>query len=244
MKKILLLGMILLMSLPMTLASGSTQASLNGSSGIIYVPSAETIPSGNILLGSWIFLDDPTSYAPRFLMSFIPNWELGLGVDISDYAENSFIINTKYKFYDAGVKVAIGFNYQNNGGPKDSDTQNENYQGYLSFTWAGYGKTSAFIGYTGGDDTNKDEIDFGIGFEKELFGGSGGALSLIFDFSNDNYRRILGAMTGVGERQRGIFNIGARVSALDNKLNFDFISVDMLDEAREWALSAAFRFGF
>lgn len=244
MKKITILGMLLLMSLPMTLTAGSTQASLNGSSGIIYVPSAETIPSGNILLGSWVFLEDPASYAPRFLMSFIPNWELGLGADFCEYAENSLILNTKYQFYDAGVKIALGFNYQNNGGNKDSNVHNDNYQLFLAFTWAGYGKTSSFIGYTWGDDTNKDEIDFGIGFEKELFGGSGGALSLIFDFSNDNYRRMVGPMTGVGEDDRGIFNIGARISAFDNKVNFDFISVDMLDEAREWALSFAFRLGF
>ncbi|HOJ49241.1 MAG TPA: hypothetical protein PKW55_00320 [Spirochaetota bacterium] len=234
MKKLLLLTLITLM--PLIAIAKEYQANLAATSGNINTPSADTIAKNNVVLNSWLLLTDNTGFLPRLLISFVQNWEIGFGADFQkpNSDDPSYILNTKYKFYDSSsIKAAIGFDYQYN--VNNTNTWN-NYQFYLAFTWEGWAKTSAVIGKTFGDYASKENIDFGVGIEKILLSGDIGKLAIITDFSNYQYRNNP-AIHGAGELNRGIFSAGVRVLFLNNRLNVDFIFTDLLDSTREMAAS-------
>jgi hypothetical protein len=140
--------------------------------------------------------------------------------------------------------VALGFNYQVNGGPEWDDNPNHNQQIFAAFTWHGWAKTSSYIGKTFGDNQVDDYIDFGIGIEKDIWSGKFGGLALIFDFSNTTYRWYKAPMKGAGEVERGIFNGGVRFGAFEKKLTVDVVWMDVLDESRSWAFSGSYNLQF
>jgi hypothetical protein len=242
MKRLITLFTLLLLISPVISKGAEYQANLGASSGNINTPSADTIRKNSVVLNSWFLLTENTGYLPRVLVSFVENWEIGFGADFQkpDSNDPSYILNTKYKFYDSNsIKAAIGFNYQYN--VHNNSTWN-NYQFYLGFTWMGWAKTSAIIGKTFGDYTEKENIDFSIGIEKILLAGELGKLAIITDFSNYQYRNKY--VEGAGNLSRGIFSGGVRVLLLNNKLNIDFVFTDLLDSNREMAASFSFILSF
>lgn len=245
MKKILLSIMLISMLItPLAIKANPTQASMNGASGLIAIPSAEVLKEKTILVGSWMFLGDhDTAFAPRVLLSFFPRWEIGAGIDIVPDMDTSAIFNTKVKIYkSSNIDIALGFNYQINATGKDTDA-NHNQQPFVAFTWYGWGKTSMFFGKTFGKHTRGRHIDFGIGLEKEVFVGSFGGLEVIFDFTNCGYRFL--APSYAGSTNRGIFNGGVRFLAFNKKLNIDLIAVDFLDAIFDnFAISASYQLSF
>lgn len=239
-KKLTLIATAIAMALPILSNASPTQASLNGSTGLIALPTAETLPGKSILVGSFFLVtEDPTGIMPRFLIAPIDKLELGVGVDIQDKhpEDKTALLNAKIRFYEGNeVNVAFGGNYQFN---KDMD---DSGQLFLAFTWKGWAKTTALIGKTIGEGAQDDNIDFGIGLEKALWNGSFGGLFLICDFSNFPYR--VHYLRGIGSDQRAFFNAGLRINLFNNRFTVDAISADLLDEDREFVLSAAFNFTF
>lgn len=224
--------------------------SLSASSGLVTIPSANTLSEHEIMFGTWIIGgDNDTGYMPRVLISPIERLEIGVGADFVDKMENSYIVSAKYQIYRASdVKIALGFNYQSNGNVENGKPENNtNYQLFLAFTWdGGFGTTSSYFGKTFGDAVEDSEIDFGIGFEKMFYRGDYGGLGLVFDFTNTPYRRFFAAPDGAGDSNRGMFNGGLRVKATIAKVDFniDLIAMDVLDDQLNWAISlgAALKF--
>jgi hypothetical protein len=240
-KKILIITITMLLALPF-MAFTREAPTMMGSSGLIAVPTADVIENTSIIFGSWFLLQKNFGVLPRVLVSFLKNWEIGGSFDFQKPNDMSFLINSKYKFYDENnIKLAFGGNYQRNSGDGYGW---DNGQLFLALTWAGWAKTTVLLGYTFGNYTNKSNIDFGIGVEKVLFSGEFGALSLLMDFANFNYRNHGGTIRGAGDIHRGIFNIGARILLFKKLLNIDFIFVDLLDDERNIAISAFFSITF
>ncbi len=240
-KRLLIMLIILLIAIPFT-AFSREAPTFHGSSGLIAVPSANVITAPSIVFGSWFLLQKDFGFLPRFLISFLNRWEIGATSDIQNPNGLSFVINTKYKFYDSGkIKAAFGGAFQHNSAENDSWSDG---QVFLTLTWAGWANTSMFIGYTFGDFTNKSHIDFGIGVEKIFLSGGFGSLALIIDFANFDFRNHKGTIRGAGVDARGIFNLGVRVLLFKKLLNVDFVFVDLLDDDRQIALSLFFSITF
>jgi len=236
MKKILL---ALLLVIPVWTMAAETTVSMTGSSGLIAVPSGDTLPNNTVYLGSWVLLANETGYLPRFAVSILQGrFEIGGGGDIQHPNDPSWLINAKYKLYDdkgGGLRVSFGGDYQHN---SNANLSWDNGQLFLAFTWEGWAKTSVMFGKTFGDFTEKNNIDFGIGVERTLWSGGFGSFGLILDFVNYEYRLHKGSIRGAGETQRGIFSGGIRLGLFKNLINVDFASTDLLDASREFVLSA------
>jgi hypothetical protein len=230
---------------------------LNGATGLYTVPSGRIGWERNTDIG----LDVGTSY--NF---FSENWIAKAGISLYNWVEitgavdfqprtddknnTDGFIGVKLQFPTEKTAVAAGGSVQFLNNYDAYATAGQVYAavtyGGEFFTWPA--ETSLTIGYTFRDYENsvvdKDNIDFGMGFELLLLPDVfGNFVHWIVDFSNFSYSD---QPLGENAWYRGCLNTGIRVDiaaipALNKiKLIFDVMMLDILDNDRTIALGLVF----
>jgi hypothetical protein len=229
--------------------------SLNGSTGLIGIPSGRigwerTSDFGFDLGYHAIFDDDVTTHIPKASVSLFKMLEAGFAYDTQgeENDDDDQIIHGKIQLpIQRATAIAIGGNAQM---ISDAAGNEENYQQiYLAATYPGDffnmpAETTVVVGKTFGENTVDENIDFGMGFDLLLFPDVfQGYIHWINDFSNFSYSVTpRGANAGI----RGAFNTGIRIDLAsipefsEFKFAVDAIMTDALDENRAFALGVAF----
>ena len=250
---------ILILSVLFIVAAGFAGAdslkgmSLNGSTGLISIPSGrigwERTADLGIDLGYHAIIDDDvTTHIPKGSVSLFKMLEVGYAYDSQDDSDNADqIIHGKLQLpIQKATAVAIGGNVQQlQQGGNEFDYQ----QIYIAATYPGDffkmpAETTFVVGKTFGENASDEEIDFGMGFDLLLFPEVfQGYIHWINDFSNFSYSMDpIGAVAG----SRGVFNTGIRIDLAsipelsEFKFAIDAIVTDALDENRAFALGVAF----
>jgi hypothetical protein len=254
MKKQIILGAVLL-TLCSLLSAGSLKGmSLNGSTGLISIPSGrigweKSTDFGFDVGYHTIMDDDEYIHIPKASISLFKLFEAGFAYDSQDDTDNAdMIIHGKIQLPIKGNSaVAIGGNAQL---LKQNDEDSNITQIYLAATYPGEffnmpAETTAVIGKRFGDDAPDDAIDFGMGFDLALFPEIfQGYIHWINDFSNFSYQSQ--AYYGANADSRGVFNTGIRIDFASipelSKYKFavDAVVTDALDENRAFCLGIAF----
>lgn len=251
MKKIFFLTAISIFLSTTIWAAPFMSPQIGGSTGLISTPTAKTgwedAAIGLDIGMHYIQDDDGDAYPLAVTLQLFNRWELGGVFDIQEDRGNDIIGHTKLNFYNSGSSaLAIGGNYQDLKYNEDDDEDHVFYQLYLAATYGGKffnmpAQTTIVFGKTFGDDVEKKNIDFSMGFDLDFFPSVfKGYVHWINDFANYSYSMDpVGAESG----RRGCFNTGIRIAVFRDKnykLNFDAILTDALDENRAFALGAAF----
>ncbi len=227
--------------------------SLNGSTGLISIPSArigwEKSADFGIDAGYHaIMVDSETNHITKVSVSLFKISEIAFAYD-SQYDSNNSdkLINGKIQLpVKSSSAVAVGFNYQMlQFAGKDENVN----QLYLATTYPGDffkmpAETTITIGKTFGDAAPEDNIDFGMGFDLLLFPETfKGYIHWINDFANYSYSMdALGSNAGY----RGSFNTGIRIDmstieALSKyKFVIDAFITDALDKNRAFSIGGSF----
>lgn len=224
--------------------SGVLSMSLNGATGLYTVPSGNlgwegSGASGLDAGGSYNFFSN-NGIAKLGLSLF--NWvELSGALDIQPREENTNnidgIIGAKIRLPTKRTAISVGGNIQLLSHRDQFSTAGQiytaaTYSGEF-FTWPA--ATSLAVGYTI-HEGNKDNIDFGMGFDLVLFPSVFDRIvHWIIDFSNFSY-----SIQALGDDAwyRGCLNTGLRldlgaIPALNNfKLVFDLALLDIFDHER------------
>ena len=229
--------------------------SLNGSTGLISIPSGRigwerTAEFGFDLGYHAIMDDDTTSHIPKLSVSLFKMLEAGVALDTQgdESEDDDMLIHGKLQLpIQRATAIAIGGNAQM---LSDAAGNESNYQQiYLAATYPGDffnmpAETTVTVGKTFGDNAVDENIDFGMGFDLLLFPETfQGYIHWINDFANFSY-----SVTPVGADagNRGVFNTGIRIDLAsipefsDYKFAVDAIMTDALDENRAFALGLAF----
>jgi hypothetical protein len=227
--------------------------SLNGSTGLVSIPSGkigwERSADFGFDLGYHAIIDgETTSHIPKVSVSLFQSLELGVAFDTQNDSDNSDTIFTgKFQLpIKKASSIAVGGNIQLL--KTAGNNQNAN-QLYLAATYPGdffnmSAETTFVLGKTFGDNVPDSDIDFGMGFDllflPEVFQGY---VHWINDFANFSYsRQAIGANAG----QRGVFNSGIRIDLGSSdmfsgyKFVIDAIITDALDDNRAFSLGIAF----
>ena len=241
-------------------ASPFKSPSLNGSTGLISTPTANTgwedSQFGFDVGARYLEDDDDDTYVGTVTFQLFRKLELAAAYDTQDERGDDMILNAKFNFYGSGSSaLAVGGNYQQ---IKffDEDKKRGFYQLYLAATYGGQffgmpAETTIVFGKTFARESEdkqrfKKAFDFSMGFDLDLLPSIfKGYVHFINDFSNYSYSvDPIGPNAG----DRGCFNTGARICVFkDNarfKLNIDALLVDVLDRNRTFSLGAAFGMAF
>ena len=226
--------------------------SLNGSTGLISIPSGrigwERTADFGIDLGYHAIFDDgDTTHIPKASVSLFKLLEASFAYDAQPGTDNEdIIIGGKVQLPTDRTAVAIGANFQ----MLQQAGQEENAQQiYIAATYPGEffnmpAETTFVLGKSFGDIIDDEWIDFGMGFDLLLFPEIfEGYVHWINDFSNFSYSWNA---FGANAVERGVFNTGIRIDVAANpslskyKFVIDAIVTDALDEARSLGLGVAF----
>lgn len=222
---------------------------LGGASGLIGIPTARTSWEGtgrnSIGLDAGMhYITEGEAMTPKALITLFERFEIGalyLGQD----RNNAWGLNSKFRFAPwsgrGNSAIAIGFRMDN--GITNEGTVN---QLYLASTYGGkfFGmnaETTMVLGKSFGDFVRSGDIDFGMGFELEIFRSLfRGYVHWITDFSNFSWHNWSRSSTV----HRGVFNTGMRIAVLKfhSRLKFDIdvLGTDLLDDNRGFALGGVF----
>jgi len=228
--------------------------SLNGSTGLVNIPSGrigwEKSADVGFDIGYHTIMDNNvTVHIPKVSISLFKLAELGFAYDSQDDPDNAdMILNGKIQLPIQGNSaVAVGANAQI---LKQNGVSSNITQLYLAVTYPGEffkmpAETTAVIGKRFGDDAPNDAIDFGMGFDLNLFPDTfKGYIHWINDFSNFSYQSQ--AYYGSDANSRGAFNTGIRIDLASipelqkYKFAVDAIVTDALDSNRAFCLGIAF----
>ncbi len=254
MKKIVLCILITFSVILSANAATLKGMSLNGSTGLVSIPSGrigwEKSTDFGFDLGYHAIMDDDINiHIPKASISLFKMAELGFAYDSQDDPDNAdMIINGKLQLPIKGNSaVAIGGNAQM---LKQNDVDSNITQIYLAVTYPGEffnmpAETTAVVGKRFGENAPDDAIDFGMGFDLNLFPKTfQGYIHWINDFSNFSYQSQ--AFYGANADSRGVFNTGIRIDFASipelSKYKFavDAIVTDALDDNRAFCLGLAF----
>lgn len=241
-------------------ASPFKSPSLNGSTGLISTPTANTgwedSQFGVDVSARYLEDDDDDTYVGAVTFQLFRKLELGAAYDMQDTRGDDTIINAKFNFYGSGSSaLAVGGNYQMIEF-FDKDDSHGFYQLYLAATYGGQffgmpAETTIVFGKTFARESEyksrfKKAFDFSMGFDLDLLPSIfKGYVHFINDFANYSY-----SVDPIGPDafERGCFNTGARICVLKDsrkfKLNIDALLVDVLDRNRTFSLGAAFGMAF
>ncbi len=255
MKKISYLAIaavLLTLTLPLS-AAPLKGMSLNGSTGLVSIPTGrigwERSADIGFDVGYHAIIDDETVSIPKVSLSLFQILEMGIAYDTQPGDDNEDLIaHAKIQLPIKGASaVAVGANHQmlqSAGVDTPSHTQI-----YLAATYPGefFGmpaETTAVVGKTFVEDTSTDDIDFGMGFDLNLFPKIfSGYIHWINDFSNFSYS---GDAYGAVAASRGVFNSGIRIDLASipafskYKFAIDAIVTDAMDANRAFSLGVAF----
>ncbi len=225
--------------------------SLNGSTGLIGIPSGrigwEHSANVGLDLGYHAILADPTAHIPKVSMSLFQVAEISFAYDTNGGDDNEdIIIGGKLQLPTRGTAVALGANFQM---LQQNGTSDNAQQIYLAATYPGTflgmsAETTVVVGKTFGAGAGDGDIDFGMGFDLLLFPDVfQGYVHWINDFANFSYSR---QAAGANAQQRGAFNTGIRIDLAANpnlsrfKFVIDALLTDALDDNRTFGLGVAF----
>lgn len=225
--------------------------SLNGATGLIGIPSGRIgwEHSANVGLdfGYHAILDDETAHIPKVSVSLFRMAELSFAFDTNGGNDNEdIIIGGKFALPTRGTAVALGANFQMLQQNGNSDNAS---QIYIAATYPGTflgmpAETTVVVGKTFSDRVGDGDIDFGMGFDLQLFPSVfQGYVHWINDFANFSYS--LDA-AGANAQQRGAFNTGIRIDLANHpnlsrfKFVIDAMLTDALDDNRTFGLGVAF----
>jgi hypothetical protein len=250
---ILILSVLFIVSAGFAGADSLKGMSLNGSTGLISIPSGrigwERTADLGLDLGYHAIIDDDlTTHIPKGSVSFFKMLEVGYAYDSQDDSDNADqIIHGKVQLpIERATAIAIGGNAQM---LQTAGNESDYQQIYLAATYPGDffkmpAETTFVVGKTFGEDAPDDAIDFGMGFDLLLFPEVFlGYVHWINDFSNFSY-----SVQAIGARawDRGVFNTGIRIDLAsipelsEFKFAIDAIVTDALDENRAFSLGLAF----
>ena len=252
-KTVFLLMFLFILSSVLVSAQTLKGMSLNGSTGLISIPSArigwERTSDFGFDLGYHAIVDENiTTHIPKASVSLFRTLELSYAYDTQDQSENSdMIIGGKVQLpVKRASSIAVGGNIQM---LQQNENETDAQQIYLAATYPGdffnmSAETTVVIGKSFGDAAPDDAIDFGMGFDLLLFPQTfQGYVHWINDFSNFSYSQ---QAIGANAASRGVFNSGIRIDlgASDAfsgyKFVIDAIITDALDDNRAFALGLAF----
>jgi hypothetical protein len=253
-KKLLMLVFIVTtVSVVMVGAAPLKGMSLNGSTGLVSIPTGRigwerTADFGFDLGYHAVVEEEVTTHIPKMSISLFKMLELGAAHDTQEESEDSdTIIHGKIQLpIKRATAIAIGGNAQM---LKENDVESNYQQLYLAATYPGDffkmpAETTFVIGKTFGEHAPDDAIDFGMGFDLLLFPEVfQGYIHWINDFSNFSYSV---QPIGADSTFRGVFNTGIRIDLASipefSKFKFavDAIITDALDANRAFALGIAF----
>ncbi|MBP7901345.1 MAG: hypothetical protein KA015_00865 [Spirochaetes bacterium] len=261
MKKVFFaIGAFLIMA-GMLSASPFKSPSLNGSTGLISTPTANTgweDSQFGVDVGARYLEDDndDDTYVGTATLQIFRKFEFAAAYDMQDKRGDDFILNGKFNFYGSGSSaLAVGGNYQMIKFNDDDDNHGF-YQLYLAATYGGQffgmpAETTIVFGKTFARESEfksrfKKSFDFSMGFDLDLLPNLfKGYVHFINDFANYSYSVD---PIGPNAEERGCFNTGARICVLKDsrqyKLNIDALLVDVLDKNRTFSLGAAFGMAF
>ena len=225
---------------------------LQGPVGLIMVPTAYAPDPFGLCIGYHYMSKDANYQLAKVSLAPISNWEIGGVYDKKEHIKSSFIIHTKYIFYKKEVFAGIGANYQSENDvlETESDNKKTRYQAYLVITWRGFFETSAMLGKSFGDNTESQNIDFGIGFQKTILFNR---IKWIVDFTNYNtrYGGYVGGLNNSYPQSygvtRGIFSTGLRIEVIKKKgirWNIDILYLDVLDVTRHYGIGTSLMLSF
>lgn len=255
-KTVPVVGLVVLITL-FTVSSLSAQSlkgmSLNGSTGLVSIPSGrigwEHSADFGFDVGYHAVVDgNVTSHIPKISASLFQSLELGFAYDTqNDSADSDMIFSGKFQLpVKRASAIAIGGNIQM---LKTNDNSTNADQLYLAATYPGDffnmpAETTFVIGKTFGENVPDSDIDFGMGFDllflPDVFQGY---VHWINDFANFSY-----SCDAVGARSdyRGVFNSGIRIDLGSSdmfsgyKFVIDAIITDALDDNRAFSIGLAF----
>ncbi|OQY34288.1 MAG: hypothetical protein B6241_05320 [Spirochaetaceae bacterium 4572_59] len=238
-----------------SLSAGTLKGmSLNGSTGLVSIPSGrigwEKSTDFGFDVGYHTIMADENIHIPKVSISLFKMAELGFAYDTQDDPDNAdMIMHGKLQLPIKGTSaVSFGGNVQflKQKGMEDQTIS----QLYLACTYPGEffnmpAETTAVIGKRFGENAPDDAIDFGMGFDLNLFPDTfQGYIHWINDFSNFSYQQQ--AVYGANANSRGVFNTGIRIDFASipkfSKYKFavDAIITDALDSNRAFCLGIAF----
>lgn len=226
--------------------------SLNGSTGLIGIPSGRIGWEHSADLGldlgyHAILTDNDTAHIPKVSMSLFKILEFSLAYDTNRGEDwEDLLIGGKLQLPTDTTAVALGGNFQIL--QFAGETENAS-QVYLAVTYPGQffnmpAETTFVVGKTFSDRVPDGDIDFGMGFDLELFPDVfQGFIHWINDFSNFSYSN---KPVGADAQNRGAFNTGLRIdlaaypSLSQYKFVIDAMLTDALDDDRAFAVGIAF----
>lgn len=232
-KKIVVV-MLVLLSASGLMASGGSSI-LGGGTGILTIPTANTMGKGVLDLGFYFITPETLAFSVGF--GFIERLDLSFGLELDNDswdADPYVHIRAKYRFAGDGKSDswAFGADLALALGDAVSDDNeisiylvNSSYMSSLGmeFTWG--------IGYTFGYD---DNINLMVGVSKKIIEN----LYLEMDFANFSNRYF---WSHHGDANRGVGNLGLRVHLFDGKLRLTAGLFDAFDASREFGLGATFK---
>lgn len=252
-KKIFFITVLIILCAFSISAQSLKGMSLNGSTGLISIPSArigwEKSADIGVDLGYHAIMDDPDNTSiPKASISLFKIAEIAFAYDTQQDSDNAdTLINAKVQLpIKSSSAVAIGMNYQ---ALKRADQDETVNQIYLATTYPGDffkmpAETTVTIGKSFGDPVPDDNIDFGMGFDLLLFPSTfKGLIHWVNDFSNFSYSY---QAMGSDANYRGSFNTGIRIdlstipALAEYKCVIDAFVTDTLDENRAFAIGGSF----
>ena len=227
--------------------------SLNGQTGLISIPTGrigwERTADLGIDGGYHAILDDDVAHVFKGSLSLFRLAEVSFAYDTNRGKDNQdFLIGGKIQLPTSNTAIALGGTFQI---LQVNDSSSNAYSLYLATTYPGTffqmpAETTITVGKTFGDEVDDSAIDFGMGFDLELFPRVlQGYIHWINDFANYSY-----SMNAIGANalNRGVFNTGIRIDLAANprlsrhKFVVDAMLTDALDDNRSFALGASFGF--
>lgn len=262
MRKIFIIFAISLFISTGIMAKSFRSPSMNGATGLISTPTANTgwenSEFGVDVGFTWIDDDDSDednsdddSTIGTFTVQLFKIFEIGGMYDMQGDRGDDWLINMKLSYGMGNSNIAIGGNYQDID-PND-DIEDDEYNGYQIYLAATYNgdffnmpaETTIVIGKSFFEDENNeddvddtDNIDFSMGFDLDFMPSVfNGYIHWINDFANYSYSFD---PTGVN-MWRAAFNTGIRgMLPFDKvKITIDAVIVDALDANRDFALKGA-----
>jgi hypothetical protein len=222
--------------------------SLNGSTGLVSIPTARVSWDASYLgldLGYHTIIKKDIAHIPAIGISFLKMVEISGAFDIQPGSnESGFILGGKIQFPIENTALALGGNFQLLN-MWNSSLDRMAGQIYLAVTYSGHffnwpAETTVVLGKTFIKNHPDTNIDFGMGFDMILFPSVlKNYVHWIMDFANFSYSA---EPTSADHRVRGVLNTGFRIdlSAVPvfSKINFvvDVLMTDAFDSNRAFSI--------
>ncbi|MFC1671107.1 hypothetical protein ACFL20_12020 [Spirochaetota bacterium] len=226
-------------------------SNVGGATGLITAPTAFTgwaESNFGMEFGYHYINESEDSHIPKISVHLFKMFEMGFTYDVQEKQddESDLLLHSKFRILSMkNSAIAVGGNYQMIS--RGTSKKYHNGQLYFAATHSSSffnmpAETTIVIGKTFGEETDKNELDFSMGFDlniiPKLFKGHAHWINDISNFSYSNDPK--------GDNYwRGIFNTGIRFAILNRqniKLNVDFIISDAFDNSRSFNAGAALGF--